>query len=541
MADGWKTLSVVCKGGLNESQPDIILGQEMTGYATVLQNYEESVEGGYERIKGYTEYGSSAVPGEGPVLGVKVAKDGVYAVRKSSVADDNNLYFCTGGSWSAALNTTTRPGAVTKARMISYAIGSTEKIALVDGINHAATYDGTTYTVLNGTNAPSDPKYLAFHLDRLVLAGYSSNPNAFIISAPSDDTDWTAVGGAWEAVLPDEIVGIKKHRNVLYFFCENSIYKLSGTSDSNFVIDDVTSSIGCVSGDTIQEIAGDLVFLAPDGIRSLAATERVSDVELGLVSDTIKPSLTAKIGNTQANYFSSCLVRKKSQYRLFIYDVVTDLTKGYGDAGAIYGGAHYGETSDDNLAPGFLGVARTGEFGAAGQRAFSWSTLVGINAWTADSAYQNDDELVVFGHPTTGFVYQLEDGTSFNGAAIEFIYKTPNWTFGNNTLRKVFQKMQLNTSVDGNLEFTLQPEIDFGSINVKQPNPITLTATTDLSSYGSALYGTDVYSILSEKPIFKKNLIGSGFTLALIFTGSSTEPTHRIDSIQIEYAQKDKR
>ena len=36
-----------------------------------------------------------------------------------------------------------------------------------------------------------------------------------------------------------------------------------------------TENIGCVDGNTIQEIGGDLVFLAPDGLRTVAGTARI--------------------------------------------------------------------------------------------------------------------------------------------------------------------------------------------------------------------------------------------------------------------------
>ena len=67
-------------------------------------------------------------------------------------------------------------------------------------------------------------------------------------------------------------------------FCENSIHKLINIDDSqNVAIVSIAENVGCLSGYSIQEIGGDLVFLAPDGIRTVAGTARIGDVELGTV------------------------------------------------------------------------------------------------------------------------------------------------------------------------------------------------------------------------------------------------------------------
>ena len=54
----------------------------------------------------------------------------------------------------------------------------------------------------------------------------------------------------------------------------------------------VAKNIGCLSGYSIQEIGGDLIFLAPDGLRTVAGTARIGDVELGTVSKAIQPIIT---------------------------------------------------------------------------------------------------------------------------------------------------------------------------------------------------------------------------------------------------------
>ena len=58
--------------------------------------------------------------------------------------------------------------------------------------------------------------------------------------------------------------------------------------------------------------------------------------------------------------------------------------------------------------------------------------------------------------------------------------------------------------------------------------------------YGVAVYGTDAYSGLTY-PVFKNNLVGSGFTVAFQYSATDSNPPHRIDSYQITFARKGRR
>ena len=105
-------------------------------------------------------------------------------------------------------------------------------------------------------------------------------------------------------------------------FAKNSIHKLININDPvNIRIDPITENVGCLSGYSIQEIGGDLLFLSPDGIRTIAGTARIiGDVELSSVSRQIQ-SLIGDIADSINTFtIDSCVLRSKSQYRLFYTD-----------------------------------------------------------------------------------------------------------------------------------------------------------------------------------------------------------------------------
>ena len=73
---------------------------------------------------------------------------------------------------------------------------------------------------------------------------------------------------------------------------------------------------------TIQEFAGDLIFLAPDGLRTVAGTARIGDVELGTISSNVQPLFDDNISS--AIYFDSVVIPDKTQYRIFFNKTTTE-------------------------------------------------------------------------------------------------------------------------------------------------------------------------------------------------------------------------
>lgn len=510
--DRWTSQVIKCDGGLMLSADVLTRGTDAPGSAEILQNYEVADQGGYERVLGFSKYDSSTLTGSGPILGVGVGLGGVLAARLNGT--DNQIRFSSGSGWSSPINGSARTGSVTKVRFKFYALTTAKVVVITDGVNPALKWDGTTATTLNGTGAPANPKYAEMHLGRLFLSGYSASPSGISISVPGNDTDFNS-SGAIEIFARDTVIGIKKFRETLYIFCTNGIQKLVGTSSSDFKLEDVTTAISAVSGDTIQEVAGDVLFLAPDGVRSLAATERVGDVELGLVSTEVQSLLREVIGAYNADAYSTCVIRKKSQYRLFIQD----------------------SNVVDASAKGFIGKLKGPDLS---RLSYQWSTLKGFNAYCADSQYVGVNEISVIGHPTNGYVYQMENANSLDGNAIEFIYRSPQITFGDSTLRKVLHRAICYLQAKGDINVTLSTILGFDEINYPQPPSITLNQSGAVSVYDTAIYDSSVYSEL-QYPVFREKLNGSGFTVAFQYSGSSTGASHRIDSFQLEFSIKGRR
>lgn len=515
MASRWQSQVVVCEGGLDLSEDALTQGTNMPGSARVLQNYEPALEGGYRRISGYTKYSSTQVTGSASAIaGVKVALDRVYA------AAGTRIYYSTGSTWTAIQDSTpadiVRSTTPTKTRAVEYSIGN-EYVTFADGTDFAVRHDGTTAVLINGSgdssgNPPSNPKFVEFFANSLCLAGHTADPTELLISAPNQDLNFSAVDGAISIRVGDIITGLKLFRNELYVFCQDSIVKIVPDTQTRVALDEVSKTLGCIASDTIQELGGDLIFLSQDGFRSIAATDQIGDTDLSLLSRKIQPLVRPVITSITSDNYCSVLIRTKSQYRSFYYDSnVTEANAG-----------------------GFLGKLERGQGGVQ----YSWATTKGIQAFTADSNFIGTDEVAVFGHPTDGFVYQLESGNNFDGDNIAAEYESPQLTFGDASLRKSLHSVDIYNQVEGDINYNINVLFDFKSIGKIQPSPVNVNSSGSLSTFGSAVFGTDTFGLL-ELPVFRRSLNGSGFTAAFKFSSSeNSKASHRLDSFQIEFGLK---
>nr|BAR34567.1 conserved phage associated protein [uncultured Mediterranean phage uvMED] len=86
MADALRDVTVLSRGGLYTNEDALSLAGSNPGAAIRMLNMEISQFGGYRRISGYVPFDSNhpSVAGKGPVLGVFILKDILYAARRNS-------------------------------------------------------------------------------------------------------------------------------------------------------------------------------------------------------------------------------------------------------------------------------------------------------------------------------------------------------------------------------------------------------------------------------------------------------------------------
>jgi hypothetical protein len=513
MPTRWSTFPVEFRGGLISNMSPLQHGINAVGSATTLQNYEPSKEGGYKKILGYEKYIDATVTGTGLMLGVKVVNPTkVIAVRENSSVSE--YYINVGSSWSSLGTASSLGGRV---RGVDFNFNGTHKIFFVDGTNSPAVFEDDTDTLSFPAGYPSDVvggEHVAVYKNHIFVA---KGPN-ISFSVPYDETDFTVANGAGIINVGHSITGLIVFRDQLIVFSRNKIQRVVGSSVSDFQLTPIADDIGCIASDTIQEVGGDVMFLGPDGLRLLSATERIGDFGLNVASALIEKDMKKFMGLSQS--YSSIVLRSKAQYRIFGY-VSSDSQKD---------------------AKGYIGT----KFSDQGAESIQWAETKGIQAYVADGRYVPDQEITVFSN-SDGYVYKLESGSSFDGSNIEAIYQSPFMPIDDPQVRKSIYKMALYVDTAGS--FNVNVNFYFDLFKVKNYNVDIQPATIVLESssagvfiYGNSnsVYGTALYGSELDK-IYDTPVIGAGNTFSFKIEDNSTNSSHSLDTAVFEYATFDRR
>jgi hypothetical protein len=474
----------------------LVNGASQTGTSLIIDGLTSTPQGGdVFKIAGvdliYTITSTPTVTSGGTTLTITPALD-------SSPADNAAITFLSTSRESAG-----------KTRFSKYNYDGTDKIAIVDGTNPPALYDKNIFTALN--DAPSEVLGADFVVNFKNHLFFGKD-NLLTFTAPYTDNDFISANGSGVISVGADITGLVVFRQQLIIFTNSSIFQLTGNTIADFVLQSVTLDIGCPNTDTIQEVGGDIMFLGPDGLRLLSATDRIGDFGLAVVSKGIQKEVTDFIAANTS--FASVVIREKSQYRILGYNTNISATS----------------------AQGILGT----QFAGQGGDGMSWSDLRGIRAYVADSKLNENTETIVFAHDD-GYLYQMEQGSSFDGGNISSSFSTPYLPINDPRIRKTFYKMFLYTDPQGSVTFNSSLKLDFDQKDSIQPQQISINNSTgSVAFYGSGTFGTATFGtkLLS---LFETQLVGSGFVVSLQFTSDSTDPPYSLDAITLEYGTNTRR
>ena len=462
-----------------------------------------------------------------------------------------------------------------RTRFSEYNFSGTRKVAIVDGANPPALYDGTTFVELTG--APSSA-ISATHVANFKKHMFYGKADIVTFTGLLLDNDFTSGNGGGSFRVGGSVTGLIPFRESLIVFTDRTIQQVSGSTLSDFAIKPISEDIGCIDGDTIQEIGGDIMFLTADGLRLLGATDRIGDFGLGIVSKAIQSTLGDFIQS--ASLFTSLTVRAKSQYRLFAFN-------------------------PEQVGAAAKGIIAT-QFAPEGGEAFSFAEIRGMEVFSASSKMVGSKEVIVFSG-NNGLIYKMEDGNSFDGGNISAEYLSPYLPINDPRIRKTVYKANLFTDPQGAVNFIFNLKFDFDELNSVQPAAITFSnesaqiaffgvntfakyATTASGSsgattitvaantnmaFGDTITGTGIPSNTTitvvdgttitisaaltsnisnvrvtnvasvfggqVQNLFKTQTVGSGFTTAIQFRSDSTDPPFSLDTVTLEYGTNTRR
>ena len=253
--------------------------------------------------------------------------------------------------------------------------------------------------------------------------------------------------------------------------------------------------------------------MAPDGIRPVAGTSRIGDVEL----ETISKSIQSILVDLPVDYdldalLTGVVIRTKSQLRYF----VGDDTREQSDSVGIIGGLR---TSDQKLG---------WEFGE----------LIGIRASCAASGYIGRTEYVLHGD-YNGIVYRQELGNTFDGDGILGIYSTPYYDFGDTEVRKILRKLNTYIRAEGPMSMNVSVQYDWNDTATAKPPAYTQGSRGAPVIYNGRNITYDGENVLwggNEKPIMTTSIQGSGYSVKVTYVTLGENFPHSIQGMVFEFS-----
>jgi hypothetical protein len=452
-----QTSTVILAGGEDLVSPFL---SRTPGRTLLAQNYEPDQEGGYKRIDGYERFDGrtapsslpsdttseqaaveaqraliTAVPGSGPVRGVWVYGNKVYAFRNNAGGTEARMYESSGSGWAEVAAFTAlayAPGGKYEFRNFNFGgHAGTEKMYGVSGVDKAFEFDGTTITEITTGMTTDTPSHLETHQNYLWLSFAGGSLQNSPLGDPTGT--WTPLTGANEFGVGSEITGmLALPGGTMAIFCEKRIYILQGSSSSDWLLAMLTDDAGAKEW-SIQYLAGGKA-VNDIGYFDLSTTDRFGDFAQATFSKDIEPFIRAYVNRINC----SLTIKRKNQMRVMFDDGTVSIA-GFSDQG-------------------FLGFTRA-----------KYSMVPNVCV----SGQINEEERLFVG-ANDGFVYEVDSGTNFDGGVVQAFFRTVYNPLGSPRVRKRFK--ELTVHVDAVQEVALQFSVDFATTEAKAEPVVTLDA-----------------------------------------------------------------
>ena len=450
---------------------------------------------GYRLVEGFSKFDTTVVPGEGQIRGVHYYGAKVYAFRNASDGASCSMWSSTGSGWTEEKSGLTADG---RYRLINYAFSGAQKMYGVSGAHKAFQWDGATWTDITTGMAADSPDHVIAHKKHLFLSFGNSVQN----SSLGDPLSWTPLTGASEILLDDDITGFSAMPNgALGIYTKNGITLLSGSVLADFIATNTVeygNNAGALA-DTIQPMGATIRFCDSRGITDMAASQASSDFYDSIISHDMDKTIEGRW--TRAT--CATVVREKNQYRLFFND-----------------------------GSGLIATFNNTQVGIT-QIQFPFPVQCVVNTEDATG-----NELIYFGS-NDGYIYAMESGRSFAGAAIDAYAEIAFTDAGQSNLLKRWRRARFDVGRSGNAGLYVVPRYFMDGIGTD--SQMTPVYTGSGETLGGAILNQVV---LGGAPISEGDVDLEGISkwLSLRFLSSTTDVSPwEIDGVEIEFLPGRKR
>lgn len=302
--------------------------------------------------------------------------------------------------------------------------GATGKTKLygADGTNKAFEFDGTAFVPITTGMTADAPKHIIIHRNYLFLS-FGASLQFSSLGLPYQ---FSIILGAGELNPGDAITGMlvqpgASQTAALAIYTVDNTYILYGSSNSTWLLVTFNEGVGALDYSD-QNLTNSYVF-CDRGVVSLQTTLNYGNFDQATLTHNIIPFIQQE----RTRLATSCVNRAKSQYRAFFND-------GYG----IY-----------------LTVVNDQYLGAMP----IWFPDAIFNSWSGPNGDGSDIAFIC--GATSGYVYQLDVGTSFDGAALGTSVTLNFNPSKSPRIRKRYRRAALEVSGNGYSEISFSNSLGY--------------------------------------------------------------------------------
>lgn len=382
-------------------------------------------------------------------------------------------------------------------------VGSEKRVYGVDGVNPAFEFDGTTFVpILVAGNTPDTPRRVLAHSGHLFL----SYGNSVQHSGIGDPYNWTVTAGGGELLADGDVTLMKRMPGsqatpAAAISNEDSTQMLYGSSGANFQLVSYEDSTGAKarSGQRLGGLGGLFVF-DNQGVTNVVTTQNFGN----FISNSLTLNVRSFLQIRRNLCTGSVVIKDKSQYRVFFSD-------GNGLYITMANGKLIG--SMPVLFPNVVRCVSRGET-------------------------PNGAETAFFGSDN-GFVYRLEAGTSFDGAAIEWDLTTVYANQRRVRRDKRYRTATFELTGDSYASFNVIFDLDYGSTTRRQQQVVADVMAVALAggvNWDEFTWDEFTWDGRALLPVSRK-VKGSGENIAVrVFGSSDYFDQFTINSIVLTYS-----
>lgn len=366
------------------------------------------------------------------------------------------------------------------------------------GVQKAFEFDGTVYVPINHNDANRFPSQIAVFKEHLFLGVESS----VLHSGPGEPYKINAAAGGSEIALGDTVTNLIRQpgdaqTGSLNITTRSNAWILYGTSTLNWNL--VGLNVGVMGLAYTGSRLNQTYWLDDNGITNLVASQNFGNFDSAMLTNRITSFIQSKRGFA----VGSAVHREKSQYRLY-----------FSDGSALY----------CTIVNGKL-------FGLMPQQL----TDIFYCLWDGPS---NDGKLYA-GGSTSGYVYQLDVGTSFDGADID-AYLIFNWNpIKSPRILKRYRRasLEMEGGVFANIQFGYN--LSYGRPGIPQD----LGRSYEIGSSGVPFWDSFTWDNFfwdgNAATVLETEMRGSGENVQIVLrSGTDYTPSYTVNSIILHHTPR---